>query len=415
METLLPEQQLQQDAKGDVQRPGVPSSKPLQVTILTEFVKIMTKLMESIESLKKLIMPLFILIAILVILVVGYSLIVKNSSQNGVGNQISLSPTPTLASVNPSASWRIYKNNKLRLQLSVPPQVRVETKEGDAGVSFKKNDPNLSPYLYVIDITKINTLTLSDPVDNHIANLKLMVMGEDKNIITRKLKFAGNDAVAFESECGSWCKELFVRYDAKTVVRISSRFAGREQANNPEVDQIMSTFKFIEPETSRDTGDWLTYTDSQIGFSFRYPPEFNETEPEAPSHFYIGKPLAVLRTLRSEYHAPNWRQESLFVISIEKDRNKKTQCFLGDTGAEMQNSRSINDNVFFEDRRTGVATGSSSESFLYRIMRNDNCIEIALTVYIVSDFNGIDFGAAAKSQVSVKNLLDQMLATFKFI
>jgi len=47
---------------------------------------------------------------------------------------------------------------------------------------------------------------------------------------------------------------------------------------NEIFDQILSTFKFIDPTSQVDTSNWQTYRNEEFGFEFKYPHKW-ETEP----------------------------------------------------------------------------------------------------------------------------------------
>ncbi|OQA93273.1 MAG: hypothetical protein BWY24_00564 [Microgenomates group bacterium ADurb.Bin219] len=345
---------------------------------------------------------LLIFLGVLIILAVGVAAFFLGKKSN---NQRTVTPPavstiskPTLTS-DPTANWKTYTNTKYGFEIKYYPELNPSEDNGeDKIINFSTGMANISHSQYGFSIrilAKSTTESLKEEIVNSLAKAPMpskIESEEEKsfNNITWK-KFNYKKFVTTDY------------YDMTTAVTINNQYSYEIVAAAGDIDQILSTFKFL---SSDETANWKTYTNSVEKFSFKYPQSwflkesssmiqiFNYDVDKAPGRSY--DPVRDGNLFKVEVFLDN--KFSNLTEWFENEKNTPDQS--NDLPKEFLNIKNIfvssQEGLFFElkssmtDSLVGVATFKLPQGSL------------------VHFWGGLNYEGN-------KNYFDQILSTFKFL
>ena len=177
--------------------------------------------------------------------------------------------------LDPTASWETYENTELGYSIKHPPEITFKSDRfyliGDDNRKDTADGfgPNLSIYLRFGDSPK-------DAAEDEL--------GKDR--ILKDLTINGYSSVqVVDSGLGGF--DYYISSpDGKILRTISfsqdySPTVSKESIAKMDLiaKQMLSTFKFTGQNSTTDTSDWKTYSNNELGFFIKYPPNwrFQET------------------------------------------------------------------------------------------------------------------------------------------
>lgn len=166
-----------------------------------------------------------------------------------------------------TANWHAYSNEKYGFEVKYPDGWSLLDKLGE-------------------DSSNYRTLTVSSAGSSFVFNPNA---GTPTNYLGAEIqeikgKIAGKDATIWDwyvwPNTGpvQYNKRIYFENDQNTVLisltrklEVGEKFDGKTVE---DLETMLSTFKFIESETS----DWQTYQNVEKGFEFKYPPDYKQDE-----------------------------------------------------------------------------------------------------------------------------------------
>lgn len=217
----------------------------------------------------------------------------QNQSQLTLTPSPSQSPTPILAP-DPTANWKTYENKEHGYEVEYPSDYKLFF-DGKTPIIMKpggEREGTGAFSFYRISFTPLDTSKeLRDLVTENINTTK-QVWGVDspevKSISPIYEAIVGNlNGLSFDMVCVGYCHNIFIKKDATKSFQITVRNANKEVKNmyQSEVDQILSTFKFIDYSSSAPSSTdsskrltynlpigWKTVQSSSLSFEVGYDP-----------------------------------------------------------------------------------------------------------------------------------------------
>jgi hypothetical protein len=209
-------------------------------------------------------------------------------TRNPSGN---LTPSSSKSSAeNQTSDWKTYVNNEFKYSVKYPSNwvARDITNESVAtGLDSTGNNTfeplnevykrvmkeNVDSISSFIDSNDEEKILPKKPGEFYIGGIILHVEENGKLDLTKgeKIKVSGVDAVSVQSfNPRLEVNTIKVSFEKDgNVFTLSNSFTGY---GSEYFDQILSTFKFLDENETIDTSNWKTYTNTQLNFSFKYPP-----------------------------------------------------------------------------------------------------------------------------------------------
>jgi hypothetical protein len=190
--------------------------------------------------------------------------------------------------------------------------------------------------------------------------------------------------------------------------RVDVNFSTQEEI----IDQILSTFKFLDQSQTDETANWKTYTSTKYGITFKYPQNFMATEGRG-QYFINQKPLIELES--ETLNLLTNQVEALFTVTVKS--NAKSDCeYVPRGNLDTLQDRVVNGVKFSLFSNIGVAAGSKYSSTIYHYLDDTTCYEIVTTIREGSDGNSPEGISKVEEQKNMLNAqLGQILSTFKFL
>lgn len=161
------------------------------------------------------------------------------------------------------------------------------------------------------------------------------------------------------------------------------------------------------------TDNWKTFSDPVEGISFAYPPSYSEDAPEGAVNS-LEILIASVSSDQSAYKTINYSQRANF--SVSKSAKKVTDCYTHPRdGSTLTQAEIVNGITFKKGKQGSAAAGTTFATDFYRTLRGDFCYEVALSLVVSSDWNGVDRSVAEASQEAAFDTLRQIFSTFTFI
>lgn len=243
---------------------------------------------------------LFLLIGVFLVILVGlvaYTLLVKNSKQEGIactqeamqcpdgsyvgrtGPNCEFSPCPTSEST-PSAEtadWKTYKNNAHSFEIKFPPEYVIDD---HAWITFTNPDKNSNDPVSGAPYNGLTIYTVPDEQCKDIDNATYYDEKPVMSVVTvggiNSKKWVGSTHMFADPFFGDVIIKVI-----KSSICYSFYFVRdpRDKAGSEKLlDQILSTFKFTGQERAVDASNWKEYTDKMSRLTFKYPPDFSIKE-----------------------------------------------------------------------------------------------------------------------------------------
>lgn len=337
---------------------------------------------------------LIIVIILIILLGAGGTYLALNSKpnpQSTVSKALPTSvPTPT---VDPTASWKTYTNLELKYSLKYPPDWNAIT-DGSLKINGIRISigPNATGGFEDFN-TKVSITAITPGLNTNISSAKdLMVVGNPppkvyptietitfKGLkVYKKIQEDASDLIAFDKDGLVYSIYLFHRSHIDNV--------------DPKIyDQILSTFKFTDVSQAVDASTWKTHLNSNAGYSFKYPNDYQimENQKKSVDGVTVSTPNTI--TILSPVMQIGIHYESGVVNLSEVEVAKKFGL-------------NINGNPY-------TINGKSGYIFVDTPLGPYGSTIIYITV------NNKSYTFTIESQTSYtqyKQYLDQILSTFKF-
>lgn len=223
-----------------------------------------------------------ILIVLLILLIFsfgGYYLILPKMGINVLPTP---TPTPTIIKLptptpDPTANWKTYTNNSLGIYFKYPQNYILKQTSAEQTI-FSIESSDKSSFQLLI-YKNSNNLSLKDYESK---NTGKSGMGPNVYYPNAKLvKFENMEAYYEEKEisCFSKCGS-YVWTNKDNIYKLMGSIQNKPDQKQI-LDQILSTLKFLSPSPTSvqgqtlDTSNWKTYTNTENGFSLKYPSDWN--------------------------------------------------------------------------------------------------------------------------------------------
>lgn len=199
-------------------------------------------------------------------------------------------------------NWYTFRNDTFGFEFKYPRELKYEDRTGE------NNDPAEIPLIVYLTHVKANNgylITVEKRMCNTVSAKRSPIEIAGKKGIRfidegyMNGYFFSNDNIEVELEPKTclnilkYAQEKGRSFNEKKDRPILDELA----ASNREVyNHILSTFKFTASATTESSKNWKTYSNSQMGFSIRYPSSFNIDSEENGSIFFkeASKPNRIL-------------------------------------------------------------------------------------------------------------------------
>lgn len=161
------------------------------------------------------------------------------------------------------------------------------------------------------------------------------------------------------------------------------------------------------------TDNWKTFSDPVEGISFAYPPSYSEDALEGAVNS-LEILIVSVSSDQSAYKTINYSQRANF--SVSKSDKKVANCYTHPRdGSNLTQTETMNGISFKKGKQGSAAAGTTFATDFYRTLKGNICFEVALSVVVSSDWNGVERNAAEMSQQAAFTTLRQILSTFRFV
>lgn len=289
---------------------------------------------------------------------------------------ISVQPNPiasTSATLDQTADWKTYTNTDFNFSVKYPDTIQIN-KAGEGGpANTYINIPNIQTndsaektliiFYYVTDETpedKVNTLIEQNRLDTTTTVVKMSSEKyENNNIQGIKLISKFSNLTRYQ---------IFLKHNKAMYQFVINASLNNDITTQAIVDQILSTFKFLDETT--DTSSWKTYESSQLNYSFKYPSTYTIYSPTPDGKyesrldissnlnksnlalsFVVSKQnyISLEETLKTfQYSSWDWKNKESKIIIIN---GQKTFWMIGEENDKKQELWLIEGkNYYFEFR-----------------------------------------------------------------
>jgi hypothetical protein len=310
----------------------------------------------------------------------------------------SMAASSTIQSQADTSRWKTYASQQYGFSFKYPADWGNPI-EGKGEISFLPSNPNADIPDNKLDI---NILTNNqETIDKLVSDENLQQGISVGEIKTTTLDGVGSLSFLEHREGGFANYGLFTLHGNYAYKIYYGNWFWGESAPETVIQTqiVLSTFKFIAPVTpptaQTDTSGWKTYTNSQYGFSFRYPNNWNKYEQNCsfvqgcvPVSLGDNQQVQIIGVgILDNIDPDNFSSISNFEIWHNKN--------FASNGLISSNFSQVNQLKFIQ---TKEADGINSEGDYVYLSSNN------IVIVIFSDNNNTES----------ENILNSILSTFKF-
>lgn len=350
-----------------------------------------------------------ILIVIIISVAVGGYLIYSNYSNNRTKTttvpQQSIQPSP---SADETTNWKTYTNKYLTFEY--PASWNLDS-TGDTSVSLSttRSTTDKAGGDYTPGMGWLNFYISNDPVQKVIDSTSGVEKTDQGNIngapYTRLIGHSGvGGSVYFVN--------IIMNSEGRTyVVNLSTQDANLEELLTLELDQILSTFKFLD-QSQTDTSNWKTYKNDQFNFELKLPGDVQIKEKQAGSNTIRFSNVYKWEDKEIDPDIKQYLDIFLFVSIVDPQIDLKD--WISKDATRPMPSGKIESQIKGEIQKYKQGSidgywyvGVVEEEDKYIVFKKDNRI-------FKFRLNGYQTGSSYKDNPNAETILDQMLSTFKF-
>ena len=291
---------------------------------------------------------LYVLLGILVFALLGvvaYYLEAKNvRPQQPIVPAVVSQITPI---VDQTANWKVYTSKDRSFSLKYPPAyslVNDDSKSALFGFSRTNDGKNLDPVLNIgyKDITDLNSVQLCsqlqrDKLPKDQLGSPIIPFCIEESFGIKNIILSGRQAKNFHlwEEAGIYYDIVQTVDNPKLELKMNIDGVGLDK----DFTQILSTFTFTNQSLSTgslDTSSLETYTNQQIGISFKYPNTMKLTQPIYPNEVvgFIGI-----------NNVPDTSSRIIDIRSLNNPTNLSIQAY----NKKDYNTWALNNNIYWPD------------------------------------------------------------------
>jgi len=331
-------------------------------------------------------------------------------------------PTPTLApeptpTPDPTADWKIYTNTKYNYQVKYPPTWMVRAMDGDkqldqiSKVNFRVITDEI-PTVSGFDLSVIpnpDNLSLTDWVKQNPDN-GVLLPSFTKEIESSLVLINGLNWERIEGDSIGYVPSGYIKYglahrESLYYVAVIIEY------DIDDLDQILSTFKFLDQDSSQaeTMENWKTYTNSLFAFEIKYPSEWTIRVPSLEGKHEDNKTvlqvdLSNSKDFKNAAVVGGDKMDFLSVSLKVWDRgNKDLNLALREWDDFRQNQ---NKNVVLEKL-------IDKAPFIRRELKNAE--GTAIVEYVAEKGRYLYILTITPQESSLIGVSDQILSTFKFL
>jgi hypothetical protein len=323
---------------------------------------------------------LWILLSVFILLSVAGLFVFKNQ----IKEKSEVSLVQNIATTTDEfAGWKMFKSDSLGFSFMHPSEYGEFMIDDQADALFGyfvDKNKNYSPeqyfsisavtkdynsiYQYFLDIVDFKEKNENQFIlqrnyndDIEVASLKKYKLGDQQAI---KVKNEDYDD-EYNKNCQVDCRNvhgpniIFIHLPMNAKYKVIT-FSDYDES---KIDQILSTFKFLNTSTSTDTSTWKTYENKELGFSFKHPNEWEVNggfQNIDKNYFYVGE--------ISQRETNTWLKYNFNLISTSTSNIKLFVKNYYKDPADVISQKDIHDGILVE------FAGNPGFNY-FKIMRNN--------------------------------------------
>ncbi len=211
---------------------------------------------------------IFPILAIITLGLIGYLIFQNQKLQNQIISQ-QIIPTTTVIkplSTTPAdetTSWKTYKNELIKYYVSYPPNWKIVQVGADYGVNIALVNENDNKVLYFISTENKDGLKLIDSykVKSCFENSCSSIFNSNEKIIDRNIIKIGNmDTLTLNTQIQDKTQKYYFFTNTRFITMV--QIMNVEKRSLQKIDQILSTFRFVDNSTKIVTEKKLSYIKS---------------------------------------------------------------------------------------------------------------------------------------------------------
>lgn len=291
------------------------------------------------------------------------------------------------------SGWKTYRNEKYGYEFRYPSELEIV--EGENSVILKwAPTQGMAPFLGVFIETNPLHLAINDYYDGDPGrNLALKDTPFQPITVSGAQAFRGSPLASFAGEV-----TIVIPFSGN-FLRITDE--GGSFKENGVFDQILSTFKFIEPEV--DTSGWKSYRSAEYGFEFEYPQEWKV------SGRLSDPPVLELDNFNGQYEHGGIIPFGGASLTIFFELSNKSLDYLVSNIIGKEKYDFLVDKVVGGERGKEFALTVDlvdyKEKFIYALVGHEDLIYRFSMDYYPDDPKALDYSI----------IFDKVLASFKFL
>lgn len=190
-------------------------------------------------------------------------------------------------SVDETANWKTYINKKYGYEFKYPTNIGTIQEDG---TTTRLIHNMLS---YVFEVVYVPT---KESLDTWLSAARKKGQFQETDWTVANASLVGKPALYLQSHYTMQVPGDM--YAIKTDNAIYTFFVIKEDPTKATVDQILSTFKFLDQNAATKAG-WKMYSDASFGFSFEYPQDVTVAKVAADNSVRLGLGNSSLLSIRS--------------------------------------------------------------------------------------------------------------------